>query len=76
MTTFDRNMTTFDRNTLLRLGEEHKKLMGLVRENINSMKSDKKLYKFIDAYLASNNLNRAFPIGISINGIIAFFIGI
>ena len=69
-------MTTFDRNTLLRLGEEHKKLMGLVRENINSMKSDKKLYKFIDAYLASNKLNRAFPIGISINGIIAFFIGI
>ena len=30
-------MTTFDRNTLLRLGEEHKKLvelMELVRENI------------------------------------------
>jgi methionine aminopeptidase len=64
-------MTKFDRNTLLRLGEEHKKLMGLVRENINRMKSDKKLYKFIDDYLINNKLNRAFPIGISINGIIA-----
>jgi methionine aminopeptidase len=64
-------MTTFDRNTLLRLGEEHKKLMQLIRDNINSMKSDKELYKFIDDYLVYNNLNKAFPIGISINGIIA-----
>jgi len=64
-------MATFDKNTLLRLGEEHKKLMSLINDNINSMKSDKELYKFIDAYLASNNLNRAFPIGISINSIIA-----
>jgi methionyl aminopeptidase len=64
-------MATFDRTTLLRLGEEHKKLMCLIRDNINSMKSDKELYKFIDTYLASNNLKRAFPIGISINSIIA-----
>jgi methionine aminopeptidase len=64
-------MVTFDRTTLLRLGEEHKKLMSLIGDNINSMKSDKELYKFIDTYLASNNLNRAFPIGISINSIIA-----
>ena len=64
-------MATFDRTILLRLGEEHKKLMCLIRDNINGMKSDKELYKFIDAYLASNNLNRAFPIGISINSIIA-----
>jgi methionyl aminopeptidase len=64
-------MVTFDRTTLLRLGEEHKKLMSLISDNINSMKSDKELYKFIDTYLASNNLNRAFPIGISINSIIA-----
>jgi methionine aminopeptidase len=64
-------MASFDKNTLLRLGEEHKKLMFLIRDNINNMKSDKKLYKFIDAYLINNNLNKAFPIGISINGIIA-----
>jgi methionine aminopeptidase len=64
-------MTIFDRNILLRLGEEHKKLMGLIRDNINSMKSDKKLYNFIDNYMKSNNLNKAFPIGISINEIIA-----
>ena len=64
-------MATFDKNTLLRLGEEHKKLMSLISDNINSMKSDKELYKFIDDYLSSNNLNRAFPVGISINSIIA-----
>jgi len=64
-------MATFDRNTLLRLGEEHKKLMCLIKDNINSMKSDKELYKFIDDYLSSNNLSRAFPVGISINSIIA-----
>ena len=64
-------MATFDKNTLLRLGEEHKKLMSLIRDNINSMKSDKELYKFIDDYLSNNNLNRAFPVGISINSIIA-----
>lgn len=64
-------MTTFDRNILLRLGEEHKKLIRLIRDNINNMKSDKKLYKFVDAYLASNNLKKAFPLGISINSIIA-----
>jgi methionyl aminopeptidase len=64
-------MVPFDKTTLLRLGEEHKKLMSLIGVNINSMKSDKELYKFIDTYLASNNLNRAFPIGISINSIIA-----
>jgi len=64
-------MATFDRTILLRLGEEHKKLMCLIKDNINSMKSDKELYKFIDTYLASNNLKRAFPIGISINSVIA-----
>ena len=64
-------MTTFNRNILLKLGEEHKKLMDLVRNNINDMKSDKKLYKFIDTYMSTNNLNKAFPIGISINEIIA-----
>jgi methionine aminopeptidase len=64
-------MATFDRNILLKLGKEHKKLMSLISDNINSMKTDKELYKFIDAYLTSNNLNKAFPIGISINSIIA-----
>jgi methionyl aminopeptidase len=64
-------MTTFNRNILLKLGEEHKKLMDLVRNNINDIKSDKKLYKFIDTYMSTNNLNKAFPIGISINEIIA-----
>jgi methionyl aminopeptidase len=64
-------MAIFDRTILLRLGEEHKKLMCLIKDNINSMKSDKELYQFIDAYLTSNNLNKAFPIGISINSIIA-----
>jgi len=64
-------MATFDKKTLLKLGEEHKKLMFLIRDNINSIKSDKKLYKFIDNYLKINNLKKAFPIGISINEIIA-----
>jgi len=64
-------MSIFDRNILLRLGEEHKKLMGLIKNNINNIKSDKELYNFIDNYLKSKNLNKAFPIGISINAIIA-----
>ena len=64
-------MTTFNKDILLKLGEEHKKLMDLVRNNINDMKSDKNLYKFIDTYMSTNNLNKAFPIGISINEIIA-----
>ena len=64
-------MTTFNKDILLKLGEEHNKLMDLVRNNINDMKSDKNLYKFIDTYMSTNNLNKAFPIGISINEIIA-----
>jgi len=64
-------MNFFDKNILIKLGNEHKKLLELVKNNINNMKSNKELYRFIDNYLKENSLNKAFPIGISINEIIA-----
>jgi methionine aminopeptidase len=64
-------MNTFNKDILIKLGNEHKKILELVKNNINNMKSNKELYKLIDNYLKENFLNRAFPLGISINEIIA-----
>lgn len=64
-------MNMFNKDILIKLGNEHKKILELVKNNINNMKSNKELYKLIDNYLKENSINRAFPIGISINEIIA-----
>jgi methionine aminopeptidase len=64
-------MNSFNKDILIKLGNEHKKILELVKNNINNMKSNKELYKLIDNYLKENSINRAFPIGISINEIIA-----
>lgn len=67
-------MTTFDLDILKTLGEHHKKLMNIVKnELINGkvIKTNKDLYILINQYYQENNLNKAFPIGISINNIIA-----
>lgn len=64
-------MNTFNKDILIKLGNEHKKILELVKNNINTMKSNKDLYKLIDNYIQENSLNKAFPIGISINEIIA-----
>ena len=64
-------MNNFNKNILIKLGNEHKKILELVKNNINTMKSNKDLYKLIDNYIREHSLNKAFPIGISINEIIA-----
>jgi methionine aminopeptidase len=64
-------MNIFNKDILIKLGNEHKKILELVKNNINTMKSNKDLYKLIDNYIRENSLNKAFPIGISINEIIA-----
>jgi methionine aminopeptidase len=61
----------FNLDILTKLGTHHKKIMELVKNNINSMKSNKELYNFINNYLNEHSINKAFPIGISINEIIA-----
>jgi methionine aminopeptidase len=64
-------MNSFNKEILIKLGNEHKKILELVKNNINNMKNNKELYKLIDNYLKENSINKAFPIGISINEIIA-----
>jgi len=61
----------FNLDILTKLGTHHKKVMELVKNNINNMKSNKELYNFINNYLNEHSINKAFPIGISINEIIA-----
>ena len=61
----------FDLEILNKLGDHHKKLMGKLNEQINTFETNKDIYNYIDEYLMSNNLIKAFPIGISINHIIA-----
>jgi methionyl aminopeptidase len=63
----------FDINKLEILANHHKILMMDVKEKLETqvLKSNKELYDFITNYYTTNNLNKAFPIGISINNIIA-----
>ena len=67
----DINRNRFNLDILTKLGTHHKKIMEQVKNNINSMKSNKELYNFINNYLNEHSINKAFPIGISINEIIA-----
>lgn len=62
---------SFDLNILIKLGNLHKKLMKELGEQINNFNTDKDIYLFINDYLKENELKKAFPIGISINQIIA-----
>lgn len=61
----------FDLNILIKLGNLHKILMQELSEKINFFNTNKDIYLHIDNYLKENNLKKAFPIGISINQIIA-----
>lgn len=61
----------FNLDILTKLGTHHKKIMEMVRSNINNMNTNKELYNFINSYLIEHSINKAFPIGISINEIIA-----
>ena len=62
---------TFDLKILNKLGQYHKKLMSELNECLNNFESNKDIYNYIDNYLRQNNLKKAFPIGISINHVIA-----
>lgn len=62
---------TFNLEILNKLGNYHKKLMVKLDELINTFETNKDIYQYINKYLKENNLMKAFPIGISINHIIA-----
>jgi methionine aminopeptidase len=62
---------TFNLEILKKLGNYHKNLMGELDELINTFETNRDIYNYINKYLISNNLSKAFPIGISINHIIA-----
>jgi len=62
---------TFDLVILNKLGQYHKKLMCELEESIDKFETNKDIYYYIDDYLKQNNLKKAFPIGISINQVIA-----
>lgn len=61
----------FNLEILIKLGNHHKKLMGELEELINSFETNKDIYEYINNYFNENKLDKAFPIGISINHIIA-----
>lgn len=62
---------TFNLDILNKLGNYHKKLMEELDKIINTFETNKDIYNYINEYLISNNLLKAFPIGISINHVIA-----
>jgi methionyl aminopeptidase len=62
---------TFDLDILIKLGNYHKKLMKQLEDLIDKFETDKDIYEYVNKYLKQNNLSKAFPIGISINHIIA-----
>jgi methionyl aminopeptidase len=62
---------TFNLEILNKLGQYHKNLMHELEEYLNNFESNKDLYNYINNYFKQNNLKKAFPIGISINHVIA-----
>jgi methionine aminopeptidase len=69
----DKSDNGFDLNLLNKLASGHKELMTWVQTKLENreFKSNKNLYDFMTNYYVENNLNKAFPIGISVNNIIA-----
>lgn len=66
-------MNNFDFEKLIFLANHHKILMNFIKNKLENQefKTNKELYLFMTKYYEDNNLNKAFPIGISINNIIA-----
>lgn len=62
---------TFDLEILKKLAQFHKKIMEELKEQMNFFKTNKNIYDHIDNYIKINDLKKAFPIGISINHVIA-----
>ena len=61
----------FDIDILKKIAGLHRNLMTLIKESLNTFGTNKDIYMYIDNYICQNNLSKAFPIGISINHIIA-----
>lgn len=61
----------FDLDILNKLGNYHKKLMTELEKHLNQFETNKDIYEYVNIYLKQNNLIKAFPIGISINHVIA-----
>ena len=64
-------MVEFSIEILKFLATHHKTIMNLIKEQLNNFTTNKEIYDFITNYYNNNNLKKAFPIGISINHIIA-----
>jgi methionine aminopeptidase len=66
-------MENFDLDKLNYLANHHKILMEEIKEKIETtkVKTNKDIYNTITDYINSNKLHKAFPVGISINNIIA-----
>jgi len=56
---------------LEKLGNLHRTLMKELSKSIDLANTNKDIYDYIDNYIKKNNLSKAFPIGISINHVIA-----
>jgi methionine aminopeptidase len=69
----DINSKSFDLDKLNYLAFHHKQLMSDIKIRLENQefKTNKNLYEFMTNYYNKNNLNKAFPIGISVNNIIA-----
>jgi len=65
------NSKVFSLEILNKLGNYHRNLMKEISNVINNFKTNKQIYEYIDDYITKNKLNKAFPIGISINHVIA-----
>ncbi len=63
--------TAFDLEILNKLGNYHKKIMRELAIQIDLFQTNEDIYNYINNFLNINSLNKAFPIGISINHIIA-----
>ena len=61
----------FNLEILNKLGDYHRALMSKLAEQIDSFETNQQIYQYIDNYIQQNKLSKAFPIGISINSVIA-----
>ncbi len=61
----------FNLEILYKLAEHHKCIFQMIKSNINSWTTNKEIYDNITIYINNNGLNKAFPIGISINNVVA-----
>jgi len=64
-------LNVFNLEILNKLGDYHRALMLELKEKMDFFETNQDIYQYIDNYIQQNKLSKAFPIGISINHIIA-----